>query len=105
MPLHNLDMLNRKRLEHWKHRIQAGTVATALSVSVVDHQAPAMDPADSTYEYEEHFLLANCFLDGHHRLQAASELDVPVRILAFLSMDYSLLESKDDFVKVVSFFS
>lgn len=96
MPLHSPEMLNRERVEYWKDRIHSGQVATGFAVSILDQQAPAVDPLDLVYPFAEHFMLVNCLLDGHHRLQAASELVVPARILTLLAIDYSLTQKLAD---------
>lgn len=96
MPLHHPEMLDRARVDHWKDRIQAGQVASGYAVSILDQQAPEADPLDLAYPYGEQFMLVNCLLDGHHRMQAASELAAPVRILAMLAVDYSLSQKLED---------
>jgi hypothetical protein len=101
MPLHEPSQLSRERVEYWKRQQIAGAGLTAFAVSVIDNQAPAMSSADSTYPYEEQFLLTNCLLDGHHRIQAAAELGVPVRILSLLSEKASLVANPEDFTAVL----
>jgi hypothetical protein len=101
MPLHNPNLLNRDRIDYWKRQIASGVVPTAYAISIVDDQAPAMDQFDSTYPYLEQFLLANCLIDGHHRVQAASDMGVPVRLLAFVATEYSLINKAEDFVAVI----
>jgi hypothetical protein len=96
MPLHLPSQLPRERIDFWKRKAEQGTTLTALAVSVIDNQAPAMQPADPEYEYEEQFLLTNCLLDGHHRVQAASELGVPIRILSLVAKDRCLVQSAGD---------
>ncbi len=88
MPLHAPNQLSRERIDYWKQQQRGGLDLTAFAVSVLDNQAPAMDPADESYPYEEQFLLTNCLLDGHHRIQAAAELGASVRILALLAQQY-----------------
>lgn len=101
MPLHEAAQLNRARIEYWKRHHQAGMHLTAFAVSVLDNQAPAMSSADTTYPYEEQFLLTLCLLDGHHRIQAAAEIGAPVRILSLLAMDFSLVENRADLATVL----
>lgn len=101
MPLHEPAYLNRERIEYWKRQYHAGMTPTAFAVAVLDDQAPAMYPADDTYPYEEQFLLTLCTLDGHHRMQAASELERPVRILSLLARDHSIYKT-DDIATVLS---
>lgn len=105
MPLQDPASLNRDRIEYWKQQHAAGKRLTALAVSVIDAQAPAMDPEDQTYEYEEQFLFTNCLLDGHHRAQAAAELGVPLRILSLLTKDFSLVKEDSEIISVLSGYS
>lgn len=102
MPLHDPNRLNRERIEYWKRQLDSGVTLTAFAVSIVDDQAPAVGgPDDSTYQYEEQFLFANCLIDGHHRLQAASETSARVRLLSLLTKEFSLVENTDDINAVV----
>lgn len=105
MPLHDPSQLGRERIEYWKRQHSAGMHLTAFAVSVLDNQAPAMSPADNTYPYEEQFLLTICTLDGHHRIQAAAELGVPVRILSLLAREFSLVRNIDDIATVLRGYS
>ena len=105
MPLHDPSELNRERIEHWKRQYNGGMNLTAFAVSVLDNQAPAMSSADTTYPYEEQFLFTICTLDGHHRIQAAAELGVPVRILSLLATEFSLVRNSDDIATVLHGYS
>ncbi|MBX7245803.1 MAG: hypothetical protein K1X53_09905 [Candidatus Sumerlaeaceae bacterium] len=96
MPLHNPDDLHRARVDFWRAQSDAGVPMTALAVGIIDNQAPALEPKDPTYPYEEQFLFTNCLLDGHHRAQAAAESGVPLRILSFLALGArSMVETPD----------
>ena len=101
MPLHEPSELNRERIEYWKRQYNAGVNITAFAVSVLDNQQPALSPPDDTYPYEEQFLLTICTLDGHHRIQAAAELGVSVRILSLLAKNSSLVRNSDDIATVL----
>jgi hypothetical protein len=105
MPLHAPNQLSRERIDYWKHRHSVGQHLTAFAVSVLDNQAPAMEPVDKNYPYEELFLLTNCLVDGHHRIQAAAELGVPVRILALLAPEFSLVPNSEDLAAVLDLFA
>jgi hypothetical protein len=105
MPLHEPSELNRERIEYWKRQHHAGMNLTAFAVSVLDNQAPAMSPPDNTYPYEEQFLLTMCLLDGHHRIQAAAELGVPVHILSLLAREFSLVRNSNDIATVLRGYS
>ena len=95
MPLHDPSRLNRKRVEYWLRQLDVGIPLTAFGVAVIDNQQPAMSPADDSYPYEEHFLFTNCLLDGHHRIQAAVESGMPIRVLSLLARKSSHVESSD----------
>jgi hypothetical protein len=102
MPLQEPAHLTRDRIDYWKQQHHAGRHFTAFAVAVLDNQQPAMAPADDTYPYEEQFLLTLCLLDGHHRMQAAAEVGVPVRILSLLAKEFSLASSSEDIATVLS---
>ena len=105
MPLHEPPQLNRDRIEYWKRQHHAGMNLTALAVAILDNQQPAMSVADTTYPYEEQFLLTMCTLDGHHRIQAAAELGVPVRILSLLARESTLVRHSNDIATVLRSYS
>jgi hypothetical protein len=89
MPLHDITRLDRPRIEYWKQHARAGRKLTAFALSVLDEQEPAMWKGQGPDVVAEHFLLTHCILDGHHRIQAAAELGLPVRILSLWSEDFS----------------
>ncbi len=102
MPTQNVESLNRERIEYWKEQYSKGVNLTAFAVSVIDNQATATSPYDENYEYNEQFLFTHCLIDGHHRTQAASELGVPLRILSFITQEYSLVRNKEDIPTVIN---
>jgi hypothetical protein len=105
MPLHLPSQLHREHIDYWKREAEEGKPLTALALSVIDNQQPATAPKDPEYEYEEHFLLTNCLLDGHHRIQAASELGIPVRILSLVAKNFCLVNRDNDIKLILSLFA
>ncbi len=103
VPLHDPATLDRARIDYWRHQHERGAQLTALAVSVIDDQAPAcgVRPGPSPYPYAEQLLFTSCLLDGHHRMQAAAELGVPVRILSLLSQENSLTTADEDVVAML----
>lgn len=99
MPLQDPATLHKGRVEYWKARAGAGETLTAFAVSVLDMQAPAdhKSGADADYAFDGQMLLTHCLLDGHHRVQAASETGSRLRILAFLAPFASNVSSDFDF--------
>jgi hypothetical protein len=105
MPLHDPARLDRTRIEQWKRLAVEGRQLTAFALSVIDDQQPATEIPDPTYPYAEQLLLTNCLLAGHHRVQAAAELGVPVRVLTFLKKDQSLVEDDADIETALACFA
>jgi hypothetical protein len=101
MPLQDPATLDRGRVEHWKSKSRAGCPLTAFAVSVLDNQSPAVVKGDKDYSYKGQMLLTHCLLDGHHRVQAASETGSPVRVLTLLAPFASNVSSDFDFAMVI----
>ena len=97
MPFQDPTTLDRKRVEYWKSTARAGRPLTALAVSVLDNQSPAVLKGDKDYPYRGQMLLTHCLLDGHHRVQAAAEINSPIRVLTFLAIFASNVRSDFDF--------
>jgi hypothetical protein len=70
-----------------------------LSVSILDICQPAVAADSASEPGLAHWCLAHFLLDGHHKMQAASQTGQPVRLLALLSIDNSLAQ-RDDILSV-----
>ena len=101
MPFQDPASLDKERVEFWKSKMRAGHPLTAFAVSVLDEQSPASRRGDADYSYDGQMLLTHCLLDGHHRVQAASESNSPVRILTLLAPFASTVSSDFDFSMVL----
>jgi len=75
--------LNPARIGHYKNIIAAGTVPTALAISVLDVKGPAMGGID-------HWCLAHYLVDGHHKVAAAANSGSPLSVITFLAADHSV---------------
>jgi hypothetical protein len=80
--------LNSEAVDEHRERAERGEHATALAVSVLDVRQPADWEGDP--EITKHWCLAHFLLDGNHRVYAASEAGATVRILSFLSLEWSI---------------
>ena len=108
MPLQDPATLDKERVKFWKSKALAGHPLTAFAVSVLNYQSPAFVPdrqppvqkGDKDYPYNSQMLLTHCLLDGHHRVQAASENDSPVRILTLHAPFASKVGPDFDFAMV-----
>lgn len=72
-------------------RLAASDKPTAVAVSTLDVCQPAMDVGSA--DFYQHWGLTHFLLDGHHKLQAAAEQGVPLRLLSLLAIDSSLAEA------------
>jgi hypothetical protein len=82
LPLVEDKQLSREVIETYKTQIEAGQHPMALAFSVVDVRYP------SGRGYVE-WQLVHFLLDGHHKVTAACELNRPIKVLSFLSLDES----------------
>jgi hypothetical protein len=101
MPFQNPLTLDRRRVAYWKSRVLSGFALTAFAVSVLDNQAPATEKGDKDYPYNGQMLLTHCLIDGHHRVQAASETKSRIRILTFLAPLASNVDKNFDYALVL----
>jgi hypothetical protein len=89
----------RDRVAEYRREFDQGASAAALGVSVLEVRGPAVEPWDKgddpNFVFAEHWCLTTYLLDGHHKMLAASESGVPLRLLTFLARDASMASSKD----------
>lgn len=87
----------RERVD--EYRRDAGVeVATAVAYSLLDIVQPAMDKG---VDYYEHWVLTHFLLDGHHKFEAASIDQRPVRLLSFLDERIGIASDEDVDVALV----
>ncbi|MFC7671351.1 hypothetical protein ACFQT0_31050 [Hymenobacter humi] len=89
--------LDTERVAHYRTEIEKGGTPTAVALSVLDVKGPAwLDESGTIPPYTEHWCLAHYLLDGHHKMYAASLLQKPIHLLAFIALDECIMESPDD---------
>ena len=94
IPIFPQSWLDAERVEHYKRELEGGKMPTAISLTVIDIKSPArLDPKLSNPEFPEHWCLAHYLLDGHHKVYAASMLNKPIRLLSFIALEESILDS------------
>ena len=76
IPIIDEKSLKQKQIEFYKKSFDAGKKPIALSISIDDTRYPSGKGI-------EH-VLAHIILDGHHKIQAACELGLPITVLSFL---------------------
>ena len=80
-----------KRVEFYRAALGNGSRPTAVAVTTLDVCEPATDTGGDVYA---HWGLTHFLLDGHHKVQAASETGAPVTLLSLLALDDSLADSE-----------
>lgn len=78
-PLHATASLDPERVRYWRRQFELGVRPTALALSVVDVQERQVAGPEPSILH----LLTFFLLDGHHRLMAAADLRLPVRLLVY----------------------
>ncbi len=76
------------RVKRHVERLRTSPRPTAVAVSILDVCQPATE-IDGRDCYA-HWALTHFLLDGHHKLQAAAQIDQPLQLLSLLSIDASL---------------
>jgi hypothetical protein len=94
VPLYDIGMLNRNRVDHYKQILLAGHRPTAIALSVLDVKSSMSYPRDNAGaeiepEFPTHWCFANYLLDGHHKMMASHETGKPISVLSFISRDAS----------------
>ena len=75
------------RVDFYKAALGEGSRPTAVAVSTLDICEPATDVGDDVYA---HWGLTHFLIDGHHKVQAASEARAPITLLSLIALDASL---------------
>jgi hypothetical protein len=83
---------DQDRVAEHAHRLARSSTPTAVAVSTLDVTQPAMDRQST--DYHQHWGLTHFLLDGHHKLQAAAEAGLPLRLLALVATGASLATSE-----------
>jgi hypothetical protein len=78
------------RVREYRDQLGTGAQPVALAVSILDICQPATFDPEVPEPDLIHWGLAHFLLDGHHKLQAAAEAGVTIRLLSLLSVDHSL---------------
>lgn len=79
----------------YAERMSGGDVPACLAVAVLDICRPAIASPGAAEPDLAHWGLAHFLLDGHHKMQAASQAGRPFRLLTLLAIDHSLAPRED----------
>lgn len=78
---------DKGRVRWHRSRLRESSQPTAVAVATLDVCAPADEQGE---DYFAHWGLTHFLLDGHHKLEAASENGSALQLLSLLSIDASL---------------
>lgn len=82
MPKHWLDA---DTIETYRRHLLAGHMPTALAITILDVKQPAT--WDNNPPFTRHDCLVHFLLDGHHKVFAASLLNMPISLLSFIARE------------------
>jgi hypothetical protein len=81
MPMYPRNWLNKDQVSKYRAELEAGQRPTAVAISLLDVKGAAFSDATEF----EHWCLAHYVLDGHHKIEAASQAQVPITMVSFLA--------------------
>lgn len=93
IPLQARSKLDKSRVDFYKQQILSGITPTVLSLGIVDDRRTPLfiggdHPFPKYYRKFSHITtLVSWILDGHHKLEAAAQLNSRVRFLQFINRD------------------
>jgi hypothetical protein len=80
VPMFPEPWLAPERILDYEARLAAGSMPTAVAISLLDVKGPALRGID-------HWCLTHYLLDGHHKLAAAARAGRPLTLMTFLATD------------------
>jgi len=98
VPMEPPHVFDRDQIAFYRAKLEAGDTPAALGVSVLDLRAKAMWPgrgADPELLDGVEWCLTTFLLDGHHKMQAAAEAQLPIQLLTFVARRPSVAEEAD----------
>jgi len=85
VPFTNPNSTDPDRVNHYKELLASGSRPTAISLAVLDVKSSATRYS----QYPEHWCFANYLIDGHHKVLASDQSNLPITMLSFISLDQS----------------
>lgn len=94
-PMFPTQWLKMTTLAEYKRAFETKTSGTALALAILDVRGPADWKGEEPPDPVEHWCLTHYLIDGHHKLNAASETGKALRLLSFISASLGVSEHKD----------
>jgi hypothetical protein len=97
VPMYPLNQLQPKAVQAHLERLQSTKTPTAVAISIFDVRQPAVWPEHRQEDpvITSHWCLAHFLLDGHHKVCAAANAGLPIRLVSFLCTDVSLASAEN----------
>jgi hypothetical protein len=84
-PMMPTQWLKMATIAEYKEALKTNAGGTAVALAILDVRGPADFNPDHPPNPQEHWCLTHYLIDGHHKLNAASETGKPLRLLSFIS--------------------
>lgn len=94
-PMFPTQWLKMTTLAEYKMALETKASGTAVAVAILDVRGPADWNSELPPEPVEHWCLTHYLIDGHHKLNAASEMGKPLRLLSFINTTLGVCERTD----------
>lgn len=94
VPMFPLKWLRLSPESEQSEAIRTKSSGTAVSIAVLDVRSPADWPGQKP-DPVEHWCLTHYLLDGHHKLDAASRTQQPLKLLSFIACSKGVSEEAD----------
>lgn len=92
VPMFPTQWLNMTTVAEYKEALATKSSGTAIALGVLDVRSPVDWKQEKAPGPTEHWCLTHYLLDGHHKLNAASEAGKPLRLLSFIGSSFGLSE-------------
>ena len=86
VPMIPTKWLSMTTLAVYKEALRTKASGTAVSIALLDVRSPVSWQGDKERDVYEHWCLTHYLLDGHHKLNAASESNKPLSLLSFVGL-------------------
>ena len=86
VPMFPTKWLTMSTVANYVEALRTKGLGTAVSLAILDIKSPATWNTNEEPDPVEHWSLTHFLLDGHHKLNAASESGRPLRLLSFVAV-------------------
>jgi len=95
VPMFPTQWLKMETVAKYREALATKASGTAIALGVLDVRSPVDWNQEKAPDPSEHWCLTHYLLDGHHKLNAASETGKPLRLLSFISSSIGISEQSE----------